>query len=131
MYIKIFKPVFIVILLINCGKTYAQTSDEAFLKVKKFYSENFKREGKETPIYFNKAENILNLDNFSIPIKEVKILYVNRDGTDIVLFDCDDCIIVMNKYNKLEYWSGFGLAFYSKEDSYEFINLLNNLRERI
>lgn len=128
---KHIKIIIIVMLSGICSKTYSQTSNEAFLKLKKFYNAKLKAEDEIKPIYFNKAEKMINIGSISFPIKDLQIIYDNIDGTDVVSFYCDDCIIKLNENNKLEYWNGFGLAFYNKDDCYEFINLLNNLRDRI
>lgn len=82
-----------------------------------------------TVIYFNKVDNVLDIDGIQIPLKEVKTAYYysKQASNHCVSFDCknEDCIIDQQGQNH----TGFAAPFISKQKCYEFMELVSQLKK--
>lgn len=111
-------------------QSFSQSSTELFKKVKEYYNQHAKS-AKSSSLDYNRAEKMLNSGDANIPIKDVKILYVEIQGSHIVTFNCQGCILSLDENNRTEYLNGIGIEFNSKDECYEFIDLLADFREKI
>lgn len=84
--------------------------------------------GENFVIYFNNADKILDIEGYQIPLLEVKTAYSLSKIADghYVSFDCksEDCI----KYPNGGYGVGFSMAFLTKKNCYDFIELISQLK---
>ena len=109
-------------------------SSNTISKIKKFLysyavSPNSKNTGKNMTVYYNKVENIIDIDNCRIPLLDVKISYYYYKDTDnhCVSFDCKNkvkCIIAPEEEEVLATM----LPFKTKKNCYDFIELVNQLK---
>ncbi len=85
---------------------------------------------KQVQIFLNRKEWILDINDYQIPLNEVKIKYysdprtvngLKREG--LLVFECNsDCIGYKDSYVL-----SIGFAFKNKKSAYETIDLINNL----
>ncbi|PWK29246.1 hypothetical protein LV89_00086 [Arcicella aurantiaca] len=117
------------LITLSCFKGYSQSNFEnTYKKVKSFYITNAVGQ-KHSTFFVNKADNIIEIADYQIPIFEVKCEYERSErGYHWVEFNCftGNCIY-RNKSDKP--LSGFGIKFKSKEDCYTFINLISDLKD--
>lgn len=88
---------------------------------------NTGKAGTKPSVFYNKAENIIDIDNYQVPVDDVKTTYFLTDTKDhCVSFDCKHghCI-TSTEDGKLE---GFAIPFLSKQNCYDFIELINQLK---
>ena len=116
--------------------SYGQNRETiAFNKVKEFYFKKvLGRTTGETSIYFNRNEKAIEIIGYLIPVLEVKIKYTESDrkAKHFVEFICETngCILPSDdKDNKQS--DSFGVPFGSKQDCYDFINVLAELKEAL
>ncbi|MBO0340947.1 hypothetical protein [Flagellimonas profundi] len=127
------KKIIILILIVAFSNNlYSQTTvNEKINQVKVFFQKHCQAESEKT-VFFNKVERILELDGYQIPFLDVKVNYVFNDTypeySDYVHFECEynnECMIDPTNKNAV----GFYVPFASKDKSYQFINLIAELRE--
>lgn len=114
--------------------SYGQNKEDiAFNKVKDFYFKKvLGRNTGETSIYFNRNEKAVDIIGYLIPILKVKIKYTEADrkAKHFVEFICEtDGCILKSQDNDSNETNSFGVPFGSKQDCYDFINLLAELKE--
>lgn len=85
--------------------------------------------GKNTIVYYNRVDKILDIDNIKIPLLEVKTTYffIKESEDHCVSFDCKEskeCIIGQDEENIL----GFMAPFKTKKQCYDFISLIDELK---
>jgi hypothetical protein len=110
--------------------TSAQSSIETFARLKEYYYK-YSNTGKKVDIDYNRAEKMINLGNVNFPLKKVRILYEEINGFHVVTFNCEGCILSLDKLNRPSYLDGIGIEFNSKAECYKFIDLLSEFREKI
>lgn len=100
-------------------------------QIKTYFQKNCVADATKT-FFFNRAEKIVELDGYQIPIMKVEIIYMYNDQQvkykHFVEFSCENDVncITANDNTKM---FGFSIPFSSKAKCYEFINLLSDLRE--
>lgn len=114
--------------------TAQNTKESTVKKIKTFIyqysvSPETNKTGKKAVVYFNKVDEILDIDGHQIPLQEVKTTYYySKDFRNhCVSFNCisGDCII--NPQG--EYMDGgFAAPFLNKKYCYEFMELINQLK---
>lgn len=122
--------ILVIALVFSSTTAFSQSPTELFKKVKEYYNKHVKATFKST-LEYNRAEKMINYSSYNFPLKDVKILYLEINGSHVVTFNCDSCILSLDKYNRTEYSNGIGIEFNSKEECYRFIDLLAELREKI
>tara|TARA_R110002049_G_scaffold309088_1_gene516702 strand:+ start:2019 stop:2414 length:396 start_codon:yes stop_codon:yes gene_type:complete len=126
------KITFIILMLIIANSSYSQTTaNDKINQIKTFFQKNCLAESEKT-VYYNKAEKILEFDGYQVPFMDIKAVYRFNDEyynfSDFVYFECkyeNKCIIDPKNNGHL----GFSIPFASKSKSYQFINLISELRE--
>ena len=125
---KIFYTTILVLLVIKTS--LSQTIDDTFNKVKTYYiSHNVP---KNSDIHLNKAAKIIEIGGTNIPLLETTILYNLIQNDNAVTFHCDDgCITYVDKNGNNERDRGFGIVFKTKDECYDFINLIADLTDKL
>jgi hypothetical protein len=114
--------------------SFSQTSKETTVKkIKAFLEQNSVAPGKNVPpkevtVYFNKADKIIDIDGFQLPLQEVKTAYYLIQSTKHgVSFDCKGTNCITDPKGKAIDW--FAIAFFSKQNCYDFIDLVSQLKQ--
>ena len=82
---------------------------------------------KEVTIFFNKADKIIDIDGFQLPLQEVKTAYyLIQSVRHGVSFDCKRTHCIRDPKGKSIDW--FAIAFFSKQNCYDFIELISQLK---
>jgi len=114
--------------------SFSQDSKDITVKeIKEFikhYAVNLitKKTGRNSVIYFNKVEKIIDIDGYQISLQDVKTTYYFSESMNhCVSFDCKgvDCILQPNGSDA----RGFAIPFLSKKNCYDFIDLINQLKK--
>lgn len=115
--------------------SFSQTNKSLTVtKIKKFLDQysvmpGTSNTGKNTVVYYNKVDKILDIDNIKIPLLEVKITYffVKNSEDHCVSFECKEsteCIVGQDEETIL----GFMAPFKTKKQCYDFISLIDELK---
>ena len=127
---------FIFIFVIFFSKSlYSQNSrDLTIKKINKFlnlHSINI-QSGKaitNSTVFYNIKEELLDIDGAQIPLREVKVFYktclIDRNCVSFGCLESNNCILNSNG----EIHTGFGIAFLTKKNCYDFIELVNQLKK--
>ncbi len=121
-------------LLFIIGLTaFSQDTKEATVKkIKAFLEKHSVAPGKNAPpkevtIFFNKADTIIDIDGFQLPLQEVKTAYyLIQSVKPGVSFDCKGTNCITDPKGKSIDW--FAIAFFSKQNCYDFIELISQLK---
>lgn len=115
--------------------SFSQDKKDVIIKQIKIFIKEYSvtpgtnRTGKNSVIYYNKVDKVLDIDGFQIPLQEVKTTYYysKKLYNHCVSFDCrnEDCIIDPQGQNH----SGFSAPFISKEKCYKFMELISQLKQ--
>lgn len=123
--------IFSLFLMLTTYGVFSQSNSAKVVnELKSYYNKNGIAKV-EKEIFYNRSENILELDGYQIPLDEVKIVYNYNNSLPgyyhFVKYQCrrgSNCIKSMNG----EYVSGLSVPLRSKTACYEFINLISNLK---
>lgn len=92
--------------------------------------------GKVEEIYINRTSTLLDIDGKMIPLNEYSIDFENnysdshKNNMNVVMIKCKTGNCIADKRNN-NIISGLGLFFKSKKASYDFINILDQIRDLI
>lgn len=130
---KLLLSIFFIIVTLN---SFSQSNEtKAYNKVKSIYKTKCLPciAGSEVcSIYFNKSEKGIDIYDRLIPLNKVKITYLNSSlspkAKHFVKFDCIDGNCIFNSKDNQEI-SSFSIPFASKQNCYEFIEAIAELKE--
>ena len=116
--------------------SYSQTSKNLTVnKIKIFlntysYFPDSPNKSRKTVVYFNKVDNILDIDNYRIPLSEVKTTYFFFKEYDAhcIWFSCKEGVECITKPDE-ENVVGFKIPIKSKKNCYDFIELIEELKK--
>lgn len=116
--------------------SFSQDSKDVIVKRIKTFIKQYSvtpgtnKTGKNSIVYYNKVDKILDIDGFQIPLLEVKTSYYysKQQSNHCVSFDCrneNDCVMDPQGYGN----TGFAAPFINKQKCYEFIELISQLKK--
>jgi hypothetical protein len=122
------------LLVIISLTTFSQDNKEATIKkIKAFLEQHSLAPGKNAPpkevvVFFNKADKIIDIDGFQLPLLDVKTAYyLIQSSKHGVSFDCKGTNCITDPKGKSIDW--FAIAFFSKQNCYDFIDLISQLKQ--
>jgi hypothetical protein len=123
-------------LFFNTDLLFSQNQVDSLLsKLNSIHSKNrILISGSIEDIYINKTSKSIDLDGNFISLDEYTISYENsysekhKKIMDIIMIKCISGNCITNSKNNTRY-SGYGLFFKSKKACYDFINVLDKIRE--
>ena len=131
----IYKLFFTLLLSFYSFTSFAQSNIETATKKIQLFINQYSvsaetnKIGKKAIIYYNKVDKILDIDNYLIPLLEVKTTYYfsKQFNKHCVKFDCkeNDCVSTPDD----RYVSGFSIPFMNKQKCYELIELISQLKK--
>ena len=113
----------------------AQNIDGLLIKINKLYKENrVLMTGKIQEIYLNKTNKTIDIDDKIIPLDNYSINYENsyikfhKKNMNIVYIKCIEGNCILDRETK-ESNSALGFYFKTKKACYDFMNLLDEIRQ--
>ena len=120
----------VIIFLVNFSALFGQATENSFKELRKFYKSKA-LSGDKKNFRYNSAEANLEISGYNIPLMDTKFMYATINGSHLINFNCEQCIISLGSDGKLVKGDVYNIAFAKKKDCYKFIDLLNVFRESL